>query len=110
MVMLHRFFLFFAVAATIVVGGCTTSGGGSTPPANDVIKQVQDAVKSACAFVPTAQTILTIFNVGGFGTYADLAATICKAVNTVSIRRGGGKPVIKLNGKIIVIDGKRVAR
>src|SRR5665213_1697799 len=64
------------LAAALALAGCQTTGS------NSVVTQVQTIAQAACAFVPTAATIIAIIAKGNpaLATAAEMATAICAAV------------------------------
>ena len=101
-----------AVAAIVILaiglGGCATTGGVSGPPTptqiSDVAKQIQSYTKTACSFIPTIQTIVSIINAGA-GSAFGIASDICQAVTTAPLADGGPR-IVKVSG--VTVHGKFV--
>jgi hypothetical protein len=90
-----------AVVGALALGGCQyfTDSSGKFD-----ISGAQKLAVSICAFEPTAQTVLSIFNTGSpaLGTASQVANAICQAVNTP--RSAGTKPVVAG----VPVEGRRV--
>lgn len=72
------------MTVAVGLGGCASTGGGSTggsTPA-DIVAQVQSYTRIACAFVPTAASVVQIISGGNAGvmTASAIAQAICNAV------------------------------
>jgi hypothetical protein len=98
--------------SAFLLTGCVGGGfggptGGLSP---EQIEEIKKTAATVCRFVPTTATILSLFDAGGkYANYAAIAQQVCDAVSKVTYRRGKvSKPVVVVNGKRIVIDGKRV--
>lgn len=84
---------------------------GYTCSSTDVaalIEKVQSITSSTCAYVPTAQTIIAIFESSNqqLKTAADVAAAICAALKQPPT--SGGTDSVKVEG--VPLSGYRVAR
>jgi hypothetical protein len=81
-----KFFASLALAATLLLGtGCATDPNTGRPvpiPIEQLVAQAQHIAQQICAFLPTANTIIEIVNLGvpGLGTAAAIANAICAAV------------------------------
>jgi hypothetical protein len=95
-----------ALASTLAFGGCASNpppDPGTVPGAIGtltgavvtVVPQVQSYAQAACRFVPTAETVLAIFNSSPMlSTVASVADAICAAVTAKAARRGGPAPAV----------------
>ena len=92
---MNRNLIFAApLVAALALSGCQTTG------ANSVVAQVQAIAQAACAFVPTAATIIAIVAKGNpaLATAAEMATAICAAV--------APKPAARLLGALAPsVDG-----
>lgn len=90
------------------LAGCATSGGNSGAPTttqiNDTVKKIQDYTRTFCRFVPTVQTIVSIFSAGA-GSAIGVANDICAAVTTAPLADGGPRAA-KVKG--VTIQGRFV--
>lgn len=106
-----RALLIPVLLGSLALAGCANSGGTTAPPqVSETIAQVQNAVREGCAFVPTAATISAILSAIGVpyvGMVTDVASQVCMAIIRPSAGRGS-RPALKVNGKVITIEGKRV--
>ncbi len=87
-----------------LAGGALALGGCDKDTGKFDISGAQKLAVTICAFEPTAQTVLNIFNTGSpaLGTASQVASAICQAVNTP--KSAGTKPVVAG----VVVEGKRV--
>ena len=74
------------------LAGCATSGGGGGN-ITETARQIQQVVKTTCAFVPTIQTIVSIINASA-GQTLGIANEICAAITSVPLADGGKRKVI----------------
>lgn len=105
----------FAVAGSLALSGCAGFSGGTISP--EVIKQIQDASRQYCSFVPTISTIANILSIFGGGSIASITAVaqkICDVVNQPSALRSAARRdgkvsmTVTINGKKVLVEGKRV--
>jgi predicted small secreted protein len=85
-----------AVLGSLALAGCSTV----IPPGNGV-SEVEKAVERICGFIPAVGVIAALINIGGFGSYLDLATRICAAVTGPaprSVGRSGARAIPRLNG------------
>lgn len=89
-----------AVAASMLLAGCD-------PKIEDLtakIKQAQAYATAACAFLPTVETVASLFATGKISTALDAAKVICAAVTKTSARRGVGVPTaygVRIRGQFV---------
>lgn len=94
----------------LAVAGCTaqdtaTSISTASQSVNGKIAGVQSYAAKVCRYVPTAATVLSIFNSGMGSDVAVVANAICNAVTTAPLADGGPRASY-VNG--IRIRGHRV--
>lgn len=114
------------LGSALALGACATSPGTPTTPSaplpttgnaqiDQVVAQVQAGTRAACSFIPTVQTIASIFLSGNpiYATASGIVSAICNAVAppvTASARRrasqpvvviGGGAPPVKIEGDFV---------
>lgn len=70
-------------ASAALVAGTLTFGGCSTTQVTDFLSQVQAATATACAFVPTIDTILGVAQTLGFQPAAIAGAAITTVANAI---------------------------
>jgi len=91
---------------SVGLGGCATTATDPTnttaPDYSAIIKEVLAACSTACHFVPTAATIISIVTAGNPGvvTGAAIASAICSALQAApaAARKGGAVSGIDANG------------
>jgi len=95
--------LIFLGATVLTLSGCVT-----TKEAADKIAEVQSTAKTICGFVPTAATVVALFNTDAGQTVAGWGAVICNAVTNNPQADGPGpanyKPVVngvRIKGKFV---------
>jgi hypothetical protein len=98
----------FVLAACFALTACDPPANPAAPQVQAVVTQVQQTTASACAFVPTAETVAGIFFSGNaaYQTATAIADAVCRAVSNKSVRRGAGPP--KVAG--VVVKGHSVSR
>lgn len=109
--------LLFALAFAGALAGCTsgptktaqdiaTSISTASQTVNEKVVSVKSYAEQVCKYVPTAATVISIFN-SGFGTdVAAVANAICAAVTTVPLADGPGDHRPRVNG--VVVRGRFV--
>lgn len=90
------------VILALALGGCATTGGGGN--ISEQARQIQQAVKVGCSFVPTIQTIVSIINASA-GSTLGIANEICAAITSVPLADGGKRKVV-VRG--VPVAGRRV--
>lgn len=87
--------------------------GGPAAPAPELVVKVQAETVRLCGFLPAASTVATLIGaMTGQGaavtTALGVAGTICKAVSSAKMMAFAGevKPIVDINGQIIVIEGE----
>lgn len=103
--------LVLILALSLLLGACTaqdvaTNISTSTQTAKDKVASVQSYATQLCRFIPTAGTVISIFNSGFANDVATVANAICNAVTTNPLADGPGDRLPRVNG--IVVKGKRV--
>lgn len=73
-----------AMLLSVGLGGCATATNptSTTPDYTDIVKQVQAAALTACKFVPTAGSIISMISAGNPGIVGGvaIAEAICSAL------------------------------
>ena len=96
----HRLLMMVPVMAALALSGCaTTPGGTPTVPAlpqnvTDTVVAIKDAVKTACGYEPTVDTITSILSGIGVpyvGMVSTVANQVCSVVTKFGARRGGAR-------------------
>lgn len=123
-----RYIRIALVAASLVsalgVAACANMPGGAPgdpttgTDISQIVKNIQTATVTACAFQPTISTVSSIigtFTGAGQAIAAanDIAAQICSAIAVPkSARRGGAQPQFcsDMGGRCVAIHGKWVGR
>jgi hypothetical protein len=114
---MKKLLLPLAFAGAMVLGGCQTdvsktaqdiatsiSTGSQT--FNEKVASVKSYATKVCQYVPTAASVIAIFN-SGFGTdVAAVANAICQAVTTAPLADGPGDHKPRVNG--VVVHGRFV--
>lgn len=96
-----------AAAVTMSLAACDTAGTVKT--INDIgakVAQVQSYATQLCSYLPTAATVVGIFNSGFAGDVAAVGSAICNAVTTRPLAEGPGDRVPRVNG--VVVKGRFV--
>ncbi len=97
-----------AVGLCVALAGCQTAAetAQQIDAASQKVKEVQAYAARVCAYVPTAATVVSIFN-SGFGEgVAAIGGAICNAVTTRPLADGPGDRTPRVNG--VVIRGRWV--
>lgn len=101
---MKRFVIAAALASTLAACG-TTGGLPTSTEINDKVKQVQQITSTACKFIPTVSTIVSIFSKSA-GSAFSVASDICAAISTAPLADGPGKPGAYSHG--VRIRGKHI--
>ena len=67
-------------AASITLSGCSTLNGLTAQGITTIITDAQAVAKATCAVIPTALSIVNLFNTGAYVTAEAIAAAVCAAV------------------------------
>ena len=100
------------LSCAMAVGGCNSQ---QAQQAATIVDEVQQAAILACAFVPTATTILQILNASAGMTASAIATAVCQAVQASapkSLSSGGHirKFNVVINGQNVDVSGNFVRR
>lgn len=90
------------IGLALALAGCATTGGGGN--LTEKAKEIQNAVRIGCSFVPTIQTVVSIINAAA-GSTLGIANEICMAITSVPLADGGKRKVI-VRG--VPVAGRRV--
>ena len=76
-----------AVALTLTTGGCVTNPAtGQSQIDPNFLQTVQQVTATACAVLPTVETVVAIFNQNAAQTAQQVSTAICSAVSTKAAR------------------------
>jgi len=108
--------IILAAVCCIALAGCGSIPSVTPQQANNAagqvvatVKTVQSYTQQVCKFVPTAATLISLFNSGAGGTVSAISDAICNAVSTNPLAEGdvpGYYKAARVNG--VVIKGKFV--
>jgi predicted small secreted protein len=93
---------------SIALAGCNTTAQDiatsiitASQTVNEKVASVRGYATQICAYVPTAATVISIFN-SGYGTdVAAVANAICQAVTTAPLADGPGDHKPRVNGVVV---------
>lgn len=111
-----KFLASLALAATLLFGtGCTTDPNTGRPvpiPIEQLVAQAQQVAQQICAFLPTANTVIEIINLGvpGLGTASAIANAICSAVPPPTVREARRAAPVAVHGYVlgVPVRGQRI--
>lgn len=106
---MKKLLIITTLGSALLLSGCTGTGGITIPPnVQVIIDRVQMEAAKYCAYVPTAQTVLSLISLGdpSLSSVIEIVKGICSVVSKPTVRRGAAKPVLKG----VVIQGSFVRR